>query len=1112
MATLGDAGETGQGPVGTLPSALTDTVMASRTRDVDPRTKKVGMKISTTNVTEGETVTLTFTREEPRDSNLLPLMVTYVNEGGGTSTVDFPKEETVVKVERTINISRYGTVTLEVVENEEYYVDPANASVNLLIRPKQARPDGKLVLTDQPPLPPVQEPPPTQEDGTTTEEVEPPTVPALDRAPEVGETIRADTSAIIDQGGLTYRFTNFVWWYNTPIDKRRVVVQEGRDDEYTMRVGDIGQRIHVRAEFVTTPLGYTGGFDANTEVVLGQGESGVSGLWLSPPNGTLDDEIYGCDEDLRVRMLVSGGVPRGSLTRALARLRIRIGSRERTMHKVGLPAYKENKPSTIAENDNSFEFSYQVGSDDRGSSVQVLEMFLDPNNQGVNDWPEGFDPSFAPVTLEATVDGRVAGSSTGGTQSKCPSSTNRGNGTTTRTDDPETETPSGKAKAAPAPLTARFENAPSEHDGSNPFSVDIVFSEAPKGMKNRTLKRALSVVGGTVQKVRRIGGDKAHRTVRIGPAGTGDVTIALAPTTDCGATNALCTNDGGKLDNGLATRVRGPVQISVSNARVYESPGATLDFQVKLSRTTGGEVMVGYRTSDITASAGSDYTARSGSLTFAPGDTSKTLAVEVLDDVIDEGDETIRVTIYGATGTNVRLGRDTATGTIVNSDPMPQAWNVRFGRTVASQAVASIENRLQAVPDSNVTLGGHRLGMSGTHPGIEDRGTGQPAESVLTLDGREALLASSFHLSTGERADAFNWTAWGRFSAAGFRARDDALRLDANVTSGFVGADVEGDRWLAGLALSRSEGSGNLGFDGATRTEGDIQSTLTAIYPYARWKVTPGWDVWGMIGTGSGELKLGMDRTYRTDITMRMGAIGTRGEVISSNEPDGASIAVKSDMLWVRMDSDRVDGLMESRAKVGRVRVAVEGTRSFEVDGARLTPAFEVGVRHDAGDAETGTGLEAGVSIRYAKGRLSVEGSLRTLVAHRNSQYEEWGASGALRIKPGASGRGFSFSIVPSWGLSEGGAGNVWSIGNENELEQGIDPQSRLTTELAYGIGAAYAPGVLTPYAGMTLGERETALRGGVRWRLAPELLLGLEASRTASLGTALVAWARVEF
>ena len=93
-----------------------------------------------------------------------------------------------------------------------------------------------------------------------------------------------------------------------------------------------------------------------------------------------------------------------------------------------------------------------------------------------------------------------------------------------------------------------------------------------------------------------------------------------------------------------------------------------------------------YATSDGTATAGADYTADSGTLSFAIGETEKTVSVDVLDDTHDEGSETMTFTLSNPVpSATAKLGDATATGTINNSDPMPQAWIARFGRTVGSR-------------------------------------------------------------------------------------------------------------------------------------------------------------------------------------------------------------------------------------------------------------------------------------------------------------------------------------------------------------------------------------------------------------------------------------------
>src|SRR5262249_36379119 len=80
-------------------------------------------------------------------------------------------------------------------------------------------------------------------------------------------------------------------------------------------------------------------------------------------------------------------------------------------------------------------------------------------------------------------------------------------------------------------------------------------------------------------------------------------------------------------------------------------------------------VTVQYATADGTASAGSDYQATSGTLTFAPGETSKTIAVSVIGDIIDESDETFSVNLSAPA--NAVLGNSQRIGTILDDDPPP---------------------------------------------------------------------------------------------------------------------------------------------------------------------------------------------------------------------------------------------------------------------------------------------------------------------------------------------------------------------------------------------------------------------------------------------------------
>jgi glycosyltransferase involved in cell wall biosynthesis len=107
------------------------------------------------------------------------------------------------------------------------------------------------------------------------------------------------------------------------------------------------------------------------------------------------------------------------------------------------------------------------------------------------------------------------------------------------------------------------------------------------------------------------------------------------------------------------------VQLSSDSYSVLESAGSAT-ITATLSITASTPVTVAYSTSDGTAIAGEDYTATSGTLTFAPGERSQRFTIPITADAVEESDETVRLTLTAAG--NATLGEPaTATLTIIDS-------------------------------------------------------------------------------------------------------------------------------------------------------------------------------------------------------------------------------------------------------------------------------------------------------------------------------------------------------------------------------------------------------------------------------------------------------------
>ena len=534
-------------------------------------------------------------------------------------------------------------------------------------------------------------------------------------------------------------------------------------------------------------------------------------------------------------------------------------------------------------------------------------------------------------------------------------------------------------------------------------------------------------------------------------------------------------------------------ELSVADAKAKEASGARMNFVVTMTPASSSTVKVDYRTSDGTATAGEDYISVTGKLTFLPGDTTKTVSVEVLNDTLDDSGETFTLTLSNPRGGNARLGGAVATGTIENTDPVPQAWLARFGRTVASQAVDTITSRLEHGSTSHLTVAGllFKDGMSlpKPHEDLEAPLTtlawdaDEPGAMTRSMTGRDVLLGSSFQFSSKDGSGDSVFTAWGRLSTSTFDADADDVRLDSTVSSGFLGADVEGPSWLAGVVVSLSESEGDYTFQESS-DRGDVEGSLTALWPFMRLDLSDKVDVWGLAGYGTGELKLsqhlgpGLVKTYRPDIDMRMVALGAQGEVLSAHEPGDLTLALRVNSFWVRTTSDTIHesggNLLASEADVSRLQFLAEGSWDLVMDSGTLMPSLELGVRLDGGDAETGAGIEAGTGFRYLGDGYSIDGKVHALVAHEESGYKEWGASSAVRIQPGKSGRGLSLMLSPSWGVVTSYADRLGSFTHVQGLvpEGGFDPEMRLNAKIGYGIGLTTLQGMVAPYMEVSIADQ----------------------------------------
>ncbi|MCP5098330.1 MAG: DUF11 domain-containing protein, partial [Chloroflexi bacterium] len=142
------------------------------------------------------------------------------------------------------------------------------------------------------------------------------------------------------------------------------------------------------------------------------------------------------------------------------------------------------------------------------------------------------------------------------------------------------------------------------------------------------------------------------------------------------AIGAIINDDGATVD------------FNVDMSAIDEGDG-TATVEVTLSNSSNFTVTVNYALSDGTATDGADYSNVPGSLTFAPGETSQSFPVPILEDGIDEVDETIILTLSNATNAALGSSNNPSTLVILDDDGVPDVNFSSFNYTVDEAVVSA---------------------------------------------------------------------------------------------------------------------------------------------------------------------------------------------------------------------------------------------------------------------------------------------------------------------------------------------------------------------------------------------------------------------------------------
>ena len=671
---------------------------------------------------------------------------------------------------------------------------------------------------------------------------------------------------------------------------------------------------------------------------------------------------------------------------------------------------------------------------------------------------------------------------------------------------------------------------------------------------------------------------EGDKTAQMGFALIEDTVAAAGETVKVRLSNARVVDAyGNKIKDLDITTAEATGTINAPTTTTTNVPGLTirikdatgdedngyLDFNVRLSRKHDDYVCYDFETiSGGTAEEGTDYSKRPKVGQWVQiGKRVDKPFVRIIDDSVNDNGETVKVKISNARLCNdasqtLSITRAEATGTIRNSDPLPQALMARFGRTAAVHVVERVEERMAAPreagfeaqfagrqlrpgmgrelvrdflsqlgasadrrePGARGALSGSPVaaasgsmglaagpmdGMAGPDGGLFDRGL----HSMGLGDGN-LLTGSSFAFNRETRRGGI-LSFWSRGAQSQFAGRDGKLSLDGRVRTTMFGADYAKGPLVTGLSLSHSRGLG--GYSGASA--GEVTSSVTGLYPWLGYKVSDRITLWGVTGYGKGALTLtpAAGTALRSGLSMAMTAGGMRGELADS-VVGGFGLAFKADALWVGTGIEGVDGpqgrLAATSAAVTRYRTALEASRDYRFQrGLSLQPSLEVGVRRDGGDAENGVGVDfgGGLIVSDALTGLSADVRVRMLLVHQDAGFRERGFSVSFSYNPTPSTPlGFTAKLTPSWGgQATSGARALWGRETMAGMAQGgMASGNRLAAELGYGLPVGSRL-VGTPRFGIGTSEYGRDYRLGygltVLQRGSMNFELGIEGTRRES-------------
>ena len=339
------------------------------------------------------------------------------------------------------------------------------------------------------------------------------------------------------------------------------------------------------------------------------------------------------------------------------------------------------------------------------------------------------------------------------------------------------------------------------------------------------------------------------------------------------------------------------------------------------------------------------------------------------------------------------------------------------------------------------------------------------------------------------------WTLWAGTDLQWARGGTETSDFDGEWQLYYLGADrAFAEQWLAGISLSRVWGDVDYSFEDATAAgDGQLSSSLTAIYPYLHGQLSSNLELWAIGGIGFGEVENEREHVDgdadQGDLHMQLLSVGLRRSL--SQAGSAMDLAFSSDAGFVSLSTEGERSLDGAEASIGRFRLGLELSRPF-ANG--VEPFAQLHGRYDSGDGPGGAAGEMVLGLRYGNERLDLE--LRGNHLTSAADFEEWGAKARLDYGPATDGTGLNVALTSQWGAAENG--DSFLDGHSMELPTpalvsaqggGDSLAAEISGEIGYSLSMGQQWGILTPNLGYDRSDNGTSRsRVGLAYALSSDL------------------------